>query len=164
MFNRRNWIAMMLVMLGLIMFVPAAQAEREEFEGISCYSNTHTPVQASPGEIYVGSFEGKGIVRRTNKPYLENTFHQVGVLKAQGGAWSWNGLQKSMFSDGDFIIWEFSGDSVSGVSTAKAIYGSGKYKGIKGEAKNKMITTAKPIVQGTEQACQQVVGWMELAK
>jgi hypothetical protein len=163
MFNRRNLIAMTVMIIGLFMFVPIAQAERQEFEGIACYSNTHTPIQASPGDIYIGGFEGKGIFRSISKPYFESTFHHTGVLKAQGGVYSWNGLQKNMRADGDFTISEFSGDSVSG-ATMKLIYGTGRFKGATGEQKVTMITKAKPIVVGTEQVCSQVVGWMELAK
>ena len=63
MFNRRN----LIVMTGcdywvMVMFVPVAQAERQEFEGISCDSSTVTQVQASPGEILVASFEGRVLI------------------------------------------------------------------------------------------------------
>jgi hypothetical protein len=161
---RRNFTAMTVVILGLLIFVPAAQAERQEWEGISCFSTTNTPLQASPGEIYSGSFEGKGIFRATSKPYYETTFRFVGVVKGQGGKWTWNGFTKSMTSDGDFIIWEFSGDSAGGSAPAKIIYGTGKYKGAKGEQTVTRITKGKPIVEGTEQACEKIVGWTELAK
>ena len=162
---RRNFIFMMILILGLIVFVPVSQAERLEYEAVSCYSGTHTPVQFSPtGEIYAGGFEAKGIMRRTTKPYLEATFHQVGVMKGQGTKYSWNGLAKYMYSDGDIVVWEYSGDTESGQTIAKLIYGTGKYKGAKGESKTKSITRAKPIVPGTEQACNQVIGWMELAQ
>jgi hypothetical protein len=167
MFYRGNLIAMMVVILGLVMFVPVAQAERQEIEGISCASNTHTPVQATPDVIYIGSFEGKGIFRSTHKNKVNdnNTIQQVGIVKASAalGGFFWNGLYKSMSTDGDYGIWEFSGDTKSG-STSKLIYGTGKYKDAKGELKTKQITTGKPIVQGTEQVCQQVVGWIEFAK
>ena len=60
MFNRRNLIAMTVVIIGLVMFVPIAQAERQEFEGISCDSSTVTPVQASPtGKYMPGALKGK---------------------------------------------------------------------------------------------------------
>ena len=164
MFYRRNWIAMTVVILGLAMFIPVAQAQRQEVEGISCGANTGSVVQASP-EIYIGSFDGKGIFRSTheNKVNDNNTWHQVGVVKWEGGKVSWNGFLKSMRPDGDFSIWEFYGDSESG-STMKAIYGSGKLKGIKGELKTKAITQGIPIVQGTDQICYKVVGWIELPK
>jgi hypothetical protein len=32
MFYRRNWIIVTIVILGLAMFVPVAQAQRQEFE------------------------------------------------------------------------------------------------------------------------------------
>jgi hypothetical protein len=165
MFYRRNWIAVIVLILGVAMFIPVAQAQRQEIEGISCFANTHSAVQASPGEIYIGSFDGKGIFRSTheNKVADNSTLHQVGVLKGAEGKWSWHGYYKTMRPDGDFAIYEFYGDSESG-STAKAIYGTGKLKGIKGEYKTKAITTGKPIVQGTAQECYKVVGWIELPK
>jgi hypothetical protein len=61
------------------------------------------------------------------------------------------------------MIWEGVGDSESGASW-KCLYGTGKWKGVKGKAKAKRITRAKPIVQGTEQFCEQHVGWIELPK
>jgi hypothetical protein len=165
MYNRKNWISVTVVILGLVMFIPVAQAQRQEFENIACGANTSIRVQASPGEIYIGSFDGKGVVRSVDEKKLfdNNTYHQVGVLNGAGGKWSWNGFYKAMRPEGDFIIWEFYGDSESG-TTVKAIYGSGKFKGVKGEAKSKVITKGKPIVEGTEQVCNNVVGWIELAK
>lgn len=160
----RNWIAMAVVILGFIMVVPVAQAEREEFEGIGCHSNNIVTVQSSPGEIFVGSFEGKGINRITSMPSRDLSFHQVGTLKGQGGKWSWNGFSKALHPNGDFVIWEFSGDSAIGGSTMKAIYGTGKYKDLKGEGKGTIIANAKPIVEGTSQQCQKFVGWMEFGK
>jgi hypothetical protein len=64
------------------------------------------------------------------------TYHQINKVQEMG-------------PDGDFIIWEFYGDSESGQSTTKAVYGTGKWKGVKGERKSTPITAGKPIVQGT---------------
>ena len=158
---QRNWIAMAVVIFGLVMIVPVAQAEREEIEGIGCHSNTVTTVQGTPGEIFVGSFEAKGINRITSTPSRDLSYHMVGVIKGQGGKFTWNGFTKSLNPNGDFVIWEFSGDSTTGGAIMKAIYGTGKYKGVKGEAKSTQITKTKPIVEGTMQECQKFVGWME---
>ena len=165
MFYGRNWIAVIVVILGLVMFVPVAQAQRQVIEGISCGTSTYNTVQASPGEIWIATFDGKGIFRSTHESKWadNNTYHQVGVIKAAGGKTSWNGFSKNLMTDGDIVIWEFSGDSESG-STSKVIYGTGKFKGAKGEMTTKQITASKPVVEGTTQACQKVVGWMELAK
>jgi len=165
MFYRRNVIAVLVVILGLAMFVPVAQAQRQIIEGISCHSNTNTTVQAIPGEIYIGAFEGKGIFRSTHESKWadNNTYYQVGVVKGAGGKFSWNGFSKNLRTDGDIVIWEFSGDSESG-TTQKVIYGTGKFKGAKGETKNKQITAGKPITPDTNQVCQKVEGWIELVK
>ena len=45
--------------------------------------------------------------------------HPVGVLKRAGGKWSWNGFDKAMAPDGDFIIWEYYGDSESGTTLGR---------------------------------------------
>jgi len=158
---RRNWIVVTVVILGLLMFIPVAQAEREEIESINCYSNTITIVQGTPGEILVGSFEGKAINRITGTHSRDVSTHHVGVIKGQGGKFTWNGFSKSLNPNGDIVIWEFSGDSTAGGAIMKAIYGTGKYKGVKGEGKSTVITKAKPIVEGTSQECQKFVGWME---
>jgi|MudIll2142460700_1097286.scaffolds.fasta_scaffold765881_1 hypothetical protein len=165
MFYRRNWIAGIVAVLGLVMFVPVAQAQRQIIEGIGCHSNTNTVVQAIPGEIYVGTFEGKGIFRSTHESKWadNNTYYQVGVIKAAGGKWTWNGYSKNLRTDGDIVIWEFSGDSVSG-TTSKVIYGTGKFKGAKGEMTSKQITAGKPVVEGTTQSCNKSEGWIELVK
>ena len=160
---RRNWIATAFVILGFVMFVPVAQAERLEIDGVACYSNTITVVQASPGEILVGSYDGKGIWRSTINPSQNTSFHQVGVFKGAGGKMSWNGFVRTLWPDGDFTIWETQGDSVSG-QKAKLIYGTGRFKGATGEQTSTQITTTKPIAPGTEQACVKVLGWIESAK
>jgi hypothetical protein len=161
---RRNWIAVMVVILGLAMFVPVAQAQRQEWEAVFCYAGSNNRVLSSP-EAAVRSWDIKGIVRSTHESKLFDnfTFHSVGIGKTVGDKWSVHGLTKSMGPDGDFSIWEVYGDNESGL-TSKAIYGTGKLKGIKGECKGKVLTTGKPIVQETFQACESWVGWIELPK
>jgi len=68
-----------------------------------------------------------------------------------------------MAPDGDFIIAEISGSSEGG-GTNRFIYGTGKWKGRKGEIKVKRITGGKPITQGTDQFCEEHKGWFELPK
>jgi hypothetical protein len=164
MFYRRNWIAVIVVILGLAMFVPVAQAQRQDYEITVCMANTYNAVHSSP-EVAIMSMDGKSIWQSTHESKLFDnwTAHTVGVVKAVGGKWSWNGFFKGMAPDGEFIIWEYSGDSESG-TTVKAVYGTGKWKGVKNEAKGKPMTTGKPILQGTYQGCEKYVGWIELPK
>ena len=161
---RRNWIPVVVVILGLAMFVPVAQAQRQEFEGVLCSAQTFNVAHSSP-EVTIMSFDQKSIYQSTgeNKLFDNWTSHGFGVVKNQGGKASWNGFYKMMASDGEFIIGEFYGDSES-ETTGHPIYGTGKWKSIKSEYKSKRITTGKPIVQSTAQFCEKVVGWFELSK
>lgn len=159
---QRSWIAVTVVILGLVMFIPVAQAERKEFETRQCSAAIFNVVHFAP-ELGIASYDQKGILQSTHESKLFDnwTLHLVAVRKRLDGKMSWSGLSKEMRPDGEFIIWEFYGDGESG-TTAKPIYGSGKWKGIKGERKSKLITAGKPIVQFTDQFCQKQVGWIEL--
>jgi hypothetical protein len=79
------------------------------------------------------------------------------------GKWSWTGFFKTMAPDGKITIGEFYGESERG-TTGEPIYGTGKWKGIKGEFKTKRITAGRPIVERTDQFCEKVAGWLELPK
>jgi hypothetical protein len=164
MFYQRNWIAVMVVIWALAMFVPVAQAERQEFECITCTAATTNYVHSSP-ELAIYSADAKSIFQSThpNKLFDNWTRHMVGVTKTIEGKPSFHGFAKEMGPDGDFIIWEFSGDREIGITT-KAVYGTGKWKGVKGERKTKLITKGKPIVPGTFQYCEKTEGWIELPK
>jgi hypothetical protein len=141
-----------------------SQGKRQDFEIIFGAAATYNLVHSSP-EVAIMSYDAKCIDQSTheNKLFDNWTGHAVGVVKVVSGKRSWNGFYKMMAPDGEIIIGELNGDSESG-ETSKIIYGTGKWKGIKGESKGKVITTGKPIVQGTFQACEKWVGWTELPK
>jgi hypothetical protein len=162
--NRRRWIAVTIVILSSIMFTSVAQAQRQDFESRQCSNQVFTVVHASP-EVSVVGVDQKSIIQSTHESRLFDnwTVHLVGVNKMIDGKWSWTGTMKEMGPDGEFIIWEYSGDRESG-TIARPVYGSGKWKGVKGERKSTIITAGKPIVQGTLQVCQKQVGWIELPK
>ena len=164
MFYRRNWIAMTVVILGLAMFIPVAQAERQEFESIHAMQSPIMLCNSAQKWLL------RAMMRRVSgRAHMRTRFSIIGptirsvLIKMVGGKWSWHGFSKRMGPDGEFIIWEINGDSESG-TTGKPVYGTGKWKGVKGEAKGKAITAGKPIVQGTNQSCQKYIGWIELPK
>jgi hypothetical protein len=171
MFYRRSWIAVIVVILGLVAFIPVTQAQQQAFETRQCCVATYNVVHFTP-ELGISNFDQKGIMQSIHESKLFDnwTLHLVAVQKRVDGKTSWNGFSKEMGPDGEFIIWEFYGDSESNTSTAKPIYGTGKWKGVKGERKSRLITTAKPILASTFQPhttfqfCQKQVGWIELAK
>jgi len=162
---RKSWIIVTIVILGLAAFIPIAQAQRQDFECRQCSVTTYSTVHRSP-ELTIVSGDQKSIIQSTHESKLFDnwTLHLVGVWKGIDGKFSWSGFSKEMAPDGEFIIWEFYGDSESKATIAKPIYATGKWKGVKGERKSTLIKAGKPIVQGTDQFCQKQVGWIELAK
>ena len=72
------------IVLGLVMFIPVAQAE-QPFDITDCGSGTITMVSTSK-ELTVFSFDLKGISRSNheNKVFDNTTFHCVGVMLALG--------------------------------------------------------------------------------
>jgi hypothetical protein len=161
---RRSWIPVTALILGSLMFIPVAQAQRQDFEAVQCNVATLNFVQSSP-ELAIYSLEQKGIIQSTHvSKLLDNwTRHGILVIKRIDDKMTYNGFLKTLAPDGEFIIWEVSGDNQVG-STVKALYGSGKWKGVKGEYKSKIITSGKPIAPNTNQFCEKAVGWIELAK
>ena len=161
---RRSWIPLTALILGSLIFIPVAQAQRQDFEAIQCYASTINLVHTFP-DLGIASIEHKGITQSTHESKLFDnwTRHVILVLKRVGDKMSWNGFTKTLAPDGEFIIWEFSGDSQGGTTT-KALYGTGKWKGVKGEYKAKRSTSEKPIAPNTDQFCEKIVGWIELAK
>jgi len=67
-----------------------------------------------------------------------------------------------MDPDGDVVVVEV--QVVGPKKTMKFLHGTGKWKGIKGEAKGKTTAPGKPIVPGTVQSCSRYVGTFELQK
>ena len=135
MFYRRNWILVIVVILGVAMFIPVAQAQRQECSGISFYASTRNILHRSEdSSVIVFSYDAKAIIRSTHESKLFDNWTQqaVGVVRLQDGKRSWHGFWKQMAPDGEFIIGEFSGDTESGGSAWKIFYGTGKWKGIKG--------------------------------
>ena len=166
MFYRRNWIPVIVVILGVAMFVPVAQAQRQECSGITCHASTLNILHRSEdSSVRVLSYDAKGIIRSTHESKLFDnwTNHSVGVVRVQDGKRSWHGFFKQMAPDGEIVIGEYYGDSESG-GTAKYIYATGKWKGIKGEFKFKRITAGRRIVENADQFCNSWEGWIELPK
>ena len=165
MFKCRNWIIVIIVILGLTVFMPAAQAQRQDFENINCSVTTISSVHIS-SDLAITNWDMHGITQSTqgSKLFDNWTRHSVMVYKRIDSKISWNGFTKALAPDGEFIIWEFSGDSESGTTTARTIYGTGKWKGVTGESKSKRLTSGKRIVPNIEPYCEKAVGWIESPK
>jgi hypothetical protein len=156
---RSNWIIAAAMIVGLVVFVPTAQAE-EPFEATSCYSGTATPFHDSKELAIVMGFQINGILRsHSENKFLNNvTYHFEGIVR---------GTQLMSYGrfvdlDGDMIIVERSGTGKE--ASGKFLEGTGKYKGIKGGYKAEMIARGKPAMPGTFQECARFIGTFELRK
>ena len=115
-------------------------------------------------EVTVSGLEGKGIIfsNHTNKVFDNCTFQVVQIARIVDGNRVSNSYWKIMDHDGDAIV--ASVDVIGPEKTMTFMHGTGKWKGIKGGAKGKGITSGKFIVPGTFQACSRYVGSFELLK
>lgn len=159
---KKIWKMWLIMILGSFVFIRVAQAQTP-FDFTECLAGTFTVVYESK-EIRIGSVEGKGIIisHHENKVFDNCTFHVVSIAKTVDGKRRSDSYWKIMDPDGDIIIAELV--VLGPEKTMKFLHGTGKWKGIKGEAKGKTTATGKPIAPGTIQTCSRYVGTFELPK
>jgi hypothetical protein len=150
------------VVIGLVMFIPVSQAQTP-FDFTECMAGTSIVVYESK-EIRIGSTEVKGIIvsNHENKVFNNCTFHVVAIAKTVDGKRRSDSYWKIMDPDGDVIVAEVV--VLGPEKTMKFLHGTGKWKGIKGEAKGKTTASGKFIAPGTIQSCSRYVGTFELPK
>ncbi len=144
------------------MFISVGQAQTP-FDITECGAGTSTVVYQSK-EISINGMDVKGLIfsHHENKVFNNCTFHAVGIAKIEDGKRRSDSYWKIMDPDGDFIIAEV---VVLGPDkTLKFLQGTGKWKGIKGEAKGKTSAIGRMIEPGTIQSCSRYVGTFELQK
>jgi hypothetical protein len=150
------------VCIGLFLFIPVAQAQTP-FDITECLGGTATVVYQSK-EITITGIEGKGIIfsHHENKVFDNCTFQVVAIAKTVDGKRKSDSYWKIMDLDGDVIIAE--AVVLGPEKTMKFLHGTGKWKGIQGEAKGKTTATGKFIAPGTIQTCSRYIGTFELPK
>ena len=150
----------------MVMLIPAVQAE-EPNDFTQYASCTFTPVSEDK-EFRFSSFECIGITRsnQENKIFENMSVLDVGVARREGGQSTVYSLTKYMDRDGDYVIMEFteSGPPERLEGTWKMLYGTGKWKGIKGSGKHLHVGGGKPIKPGTGQGYVRNTGTFELPK
>jgi hypothetical protein len=160
--SKKLWEMGIAIILSLFTFIPIAQSQTP-FDFTECASGNAIIVHQSK-EITVAGSEGKGILfsHHENKVFDNCTFHAVVIVKTVDGKRTSNSYWKIQELDGDVVIAEV---LVAGPEkTMTFLHGTGKWKGIKGQAKGKTTVTGKPAVPGTFQACSRYVGTFELPK
>jgi hypothetical protein len=156
--------AFAVVLVGLALLVPAAQAEKKSLDIISCRSGTATLLSAST-EATVLYVDAKGITVNSNDKIFQNqTGRCIGVISIINGKRTGNGYCKYMDPDGDFTLTEWTGSGKRGEGTWKYLYGTGKWKGVSGGGTYENAARGKPIAKGTYQRCGRAKGSYELKK
>jgi hypothetical protein len=160
--SKKVWKMGIVIVAFLVVFIPVAQAQTP-FDVTECLGGTATVVYQSK-EITITGIEGKGIIisHHDNKVFDNCTFHVVSIAKVVDGKRRSDSYWKIMDPDGDVIIAEVV--VLGPEKTMKFLHGTGKWKGIKGEAKGKTTAAGKPIVPGTFQGCSRYIGTFELVK
>ena len=160
--SQKIWKIWLVIILGMFTFIPVAQAQTP-VDFTECLGGTATVVYQSK-EITITGIEGKGIIfsHHENKVFDNCTFHVVAIAKTVDGKRRSDSYWKIMDPDGDFIVAEVV--VLGPEKTMKFLDGTGKWKGIKGEAKGKTTAAGKPVAPGTFQGCSRYVGTFELVK
>lgn len=148
--------------LGLFLFAPIVQAQTP-FDVTECGAGVSIVVYQSK-EISIASIDLKGLIfsHHENKVFNNCTFHVVAIAKTEDGKRRSDSYWKIMDPDGDIITAEVV--VLGPEKTMKFLHGTGKWKGIKGEAKGKTSAVGRMIEPGTIQSCSRYVGTFELAK
>ena len=132
MYFQFGWRMGVVIVVCLGVFIPVAQAQTP-FDVTECGSGPVTMVYQS-NEITISGLEGKGIFfsNHANKVLDNCTFQVVQIARIIGGNRRSDSYWKIMDPDGDVIIAELV--VLGPEKTMKFIHGTGKWKGIKGEA------------------------------
>jgi len=163
--NKERKIGLAIV-LGLVMFIPVAEAEETlSFHIIGCSSGMFTTLSESKA-LTVYNIVGKGVAWGiTGDSTFENmTWQFAAVLRTMDGNTIGMGYYKFTSPDGDYFVLEGTGGTVLEGGTWKFLHGTGKWEGATGQAASKFIMRGKPVSLESEQYWCRVIGTIQLPK
>ena len=157
-------VPLVAMLLSLVMFISVAHSQ-QPVEWTQCFSGTIT-IGAATDELRVLTFDSKGIVMSNleSKVFDNMTSHCIGATKVIAGQATSVTYSKFLDPDGDFVVLETTAAPGEKDSTFNFLVGTGKWKGIKGGGKIKVIARGKPIQPGTFQICYKGTGTFALPK
>jgi len=157
-------VPLVAMLLGLVMFISVAHSQQPA-EWTQCFSGTSTIGAATEG-LTVFTIDSKGIVMSNleSKVFDNMTSHCIGATKVIAGQATSLTYSKFLDTDGDFVVLETTAAPGEKESTFTFLGGTGKWKGIKGSGKIRVIARGKPIQPGTFQICYKGTGTFELPK
>lgn len=133
------------------------------FDFTSCHSGAIKTLYSSE-ELRIFSGEGWGIIMSNdeNKVFHNYTFHVMAIGQIMPGKTTEFGYTKLIDPNGDIVVMEFNHDGSENVS--KILYGTGKWKGIKGSSKSGGRIVFGRIPPNAAAACSRTTGTFELPK
>lgn len=165
---KNRWKKGVLVLFGLIILIPAAQAQ-QPFDITDYFYATATFLSSDP-ELTIFHSDVKGVIHDNGERKIFDRMVSHCLRSVKISTDKMTGVTYSKFtdSDGDFFITE---TSVEGIpmseGTFKFLHGTGKWKGISGGGKGKFIFMTRgkqQINPSTFQGYLRMIGTYELPK
>jgi len=170
MISKHRWIMGMVALIGLITFIPVAQAQ-QLFDITDYFYATVTFLSMDP-ELTVFHSDVRGVIHdnHESKTFDRMVSHCLRAGKISTDKTIGKTYSKFTDSDGDFFITESTAEHDprgAQESTFKFLHGTGKWKGISGGGKGKFIfmTRGKQQINPTTfQGYLRMIGTYELPK
>jgi hypothetical protein len=151
-----------IIIVGSMMF-PVIAGAQQPFQVIGCSSGT--VVTLSEGQaLTVYNIVGKGPAWGTagNKNFDNLTWDFVATLRVMDGKTIGIAYYRFTDPDHDYFILEATGDAILQGGDWKFLYGAGKWKGLTGMLRGKVVLRGRPLpVEGEQYWCR-IIGTLEL--
>jgi hypothetical protein len=170
MVSKKRWMAALVVIFILYIFIPVVQAQ-QPFDITDYFYATATFLSTDP-ELTIFHSDVRGVIHDhlESKIFDRMISHCLRSVRISAGKMSSTTYSKFTDSDGDFFITETSAEGISlsaQEGTFKFLQGTGKWKGISGGGKGKFIFMTRgkqQITPTTFQGYLKMTGTFELPK
>lgn len=159
----KKWITGIPVIFGLMIFASVLQAQ-QPFQVIGCSSGKVTILlETHPLTVY--NMVGKGPAWSTagNKAFDDLTWDFVATLRVMDGKTIGIAFYRFTDPDQDYFILEATGDAILEGGDWKFLHGTGKWKGLAGALRGKVVLRGRPLPVETEQYWCRIIGTLELS-
>lgn len=150
------------VIFGLMIFASVVQAQ-QPFQVIGCSSGKVT-ILSETHPLTVYNMVGKGPAWSTggNKAFDDLTWDFVATLRVMDGKTIGIAYYRFTDPDQDYFILEATGDAILEGGDWKFVYGTGKWKGLAGKLRGKVVLRGRPLPAEAEQYWCRIIGTLEL--
>ena len=147
------------ILLLLVSAVPAQAVRAAEltYDFVACGTQRFTLLEGRPEVTAVGSEQWAIVARSATKDWENATQHCVGTWRVVDGREAARGICKWSDTSGNTAVGEFE-QTAPGEGTWAWLSGTGKFKGIQGGGRWKVVGQGRPIVEGTGQLCSHDTG------